>query len=75
MSKIFRILIDVALIVLLPLLVVICFTGLQWHEWLGISMAVAVVAHHVINPAFFRNRFKGKYNLARVLLGAGMWPA
>lgn len=41
--------------------------GEALHEWLGIAMAVTVIAHHVFNRKWHSALFKGKYGLFRIV--------
>lgn len=40
------------------------------HEWAGAFMLVLFLAHHVLNAAWHRNLFRGKYTGVRILTGA-----
>jgi hypothetical protein len=40
-------------------------TGDKAHEWIGISMFILVIAHNIINRKWYKNIFKGTYNLRR----------
>ena len=40
------------------------------HEWAGAFMLVLFFAHHVLNAAWHRNLFRGKYTGVRILTGA-----
>ena len=37
------------------------------HEWAGTGMFVLFIAHHLLNLAWYRNLFRGKYTVIRVL--------
>ena len=37
------------------------------HEWAGAFMLVLFITHHVLNGAWYRNLFRGKYTGARIL--------
>lgn len=37
------------------------------HEWAGTGMCVLFIAHHLLNLAWYRNLFRGKYTVIRVL--------
>lgn len=38
------------------------------HEWAGTGMLVLFIAHHLLNLAWYRNLFRGKYTVIRVLV-------
>ena len=40
------------------------------HEWAGAFMLVLFLAHHVLNAAWHRNLFRGKYTRVRILTSA-----
>lgn len=40
------------------------------HEWAGACMLVLFIAHHVLNAAWYRNLFRGKYTGIRILTSA-----
>ncbi|MGI6008071.1 MAG: DUF4405 domain-containing protein [Ruminococcus sp.] len=42
--------------------------GEMAHEWVGTGMFVLFIIHHLLNPAWYRNLFRGKYSIMRVLI-------
>lgn len=44
--------------------------GESAHEWAGAFMLVLFVVHHVLNAAWYRNLFRGKYMGVRILTSA-----
>ncbi len=62
-----RMIIDILMTALLPLLMAYSLIGEDIHEILGICMFVLFIAHHVINRKWWASIFKGKYNAARFL--------
>lgn len=38
------------------------------HEWAGAAMLLLFIAHHLLNPGWHRNLFRGKYTGMRVLV-------
>lgn len=56
---------DVAMILLLPVLMAEILTGQQAHEWLGTGMVLLFILHHILNFGWMRNLFKGKYTPLR----------
>lgn len=66
-KQIFRITIDLAMTVILLLLVGYSRIGELAHEWLGISMFVLFILHHILNRKWISGLFKGKYTPFRIL--------
>ena len=62
-----RMIIDILMTALLPLLMAYSLIGEDIHEILGVCMFVLFIAHHVINRKWWTSIFKGKYNAARLL--------
>ncbi len=60
--------IDVLMTLLLPLLMAYELVGEVTHEWFGISMMVLLAAHHVLNSAWHKNLFKGRYSALRIVM-------
>ncbi len=69
-NKMIKRIVDAALTVLLLLLMAYQVTGEVLHEWIGISMTVLVIIHHILNRKWYGALFKGKYNAYRVLTTA-----
>lgn len=57
--------IDVAMLLLLPVLMAEILTGQQMHEWLGTGMMLLFLLHHILNFGWMRNLFKGTYSPLR----------
>ena len=66
MKKI-RIIVDCGMTLLLPLLMAYSLVGEAVHEYLGIGMFLLFVTHHILNIAWWKYIFRGKYTLLRVL--------
>ena len=62
-----RMIIDILMVVLLPLLMAYSLIGEKLHEILGISIFALFIAHHIINRKWWMSLFKGKYNSVRIL--------
>ena len=62
-----QIVIDLCMTILLPLLMAYSLIGEPAHEWIGASMLILFIAHHILNYRWFRTLFKGRYNLVRIL--------
>ena len=66
-KRIVQIVIDFAMILLLPFLMAYSLVGETTHEWLGIIMLMLIILHHVLNYRWFGTLFKGKYRPVRIL--------
>ena len=53
--------IDMFMLFMLPVLMSEILTGQQAHEWLGTSMVLLFLLHHVLNFGWMRNLFQGNY--------------
>ena len=67
-KKIIKIIIDAAMLILLPLLMAYSLIGETAHEWLGLSMFLLFILHHIMNPAWLKTLFKGRYTPLRIYL-------
>lgn len=66
-KKNIRILVDCGMVMLLPLLMAYSLVGETVHEYLGIGMFLLFVIHHILNIAWWKHIFRGKYTSLRVL--------
>ncbi len=66
-KQIVKRIVDLAMIVLLPLLMAEILIGQEIHEWLGTGMLVLFAAHHILNAGWWKSLFKGKYTPSRAL--------
>lgn len=64
---VFKIAVDMVMIVLLLFLMAWQLTGDSAHEWLGAGMLILWIAHHILNRNWYSHLFKGKYTPARIL--------
>ena len=55
------------MVLLLPLLMAYSLVGEAAHEYLGIGMFLLFVIHHILNIAWWKHIFCGKYTLLRIL--------
>ena len=62
-----RMIIDILMVALLPLLMAYSLIGENIHEVLGICMFALFIVHHAINRKWWTGIFKGKYNAVRIL--------
>mgnify|MGYP002524626023 CR=1 FL=1 len=67
MKKYIRILVDCGMVLLLPLLMAYSLVGEAAHEYLGIGMVLLFIGHHILNIAWWKHIFRGKYTPLRVL--------
>ena len=61
-----RILIDAAIVILLPLLMAYSLIGERFHEIAGTIMLCLFLTHHWLNRAWLKGLFRGRYTLRRV---------
>ena len=61
MKKKLRIIIDIGMVLLLPLLMAYSLVGEAAHEYLGIGMFVLFAAHHILNAAWWKHLLRGRY--------------
>lgn len=66
-KQIIKRIVDFAMIVLLPFLMAEILIGQAIHEWLGASMFVLFVIHHILNFGWWKSFVKGKYTPSRAL--------
>lgn len=59
--------VDVFMVSLLPLLMAYSLIGEELHEWIGTAMLALTVIHNLVNAAWYRNLFRGKYTPVRIL--------
>ena len=64
--KTFKRVLDIILIAALLLLMSMQLTKQIAHEWIGISMFVLVILHHILNRKYYTAVFKGRYTPLRV---------
>ena len=67
MKKKIRIVVDCGMVLLLPLLMAYSLVGEAAHEYLGIGMFLLFIAHHILNIAWWKHIFRGKYTPLRIL--------
>ena len=66
--KIIKGILDTAMLVLLPLLMAYSLIGETAHEWLGLSMFVLFILHHIMNPAWLKTLYRGRCTPLRVYI-------
>lgn len=65
MKQIIKRIVDLAMIILLPLLMMEILTGQKCHEWLGTAMLALFITHHILNFGWWKGFTKGKYTPSR----------
>ena len=55
------------MVLLLPLLMAYSLVGEATHEYLGIGMFLLFIGHHILNIAWWKHIFHGKYTHFRIL--------
>ena len=65
-KKRIRIIVDIAMTVLLPMLMAYSLIGEKFHEFIGTLMFVLFILHHVLNRKWSGSLFKGKYHARRI---------
>ena len=61
-------LLDLAMVILLPLLMAEILTGQEVHEWLGVAMVGCLLIHHILNFSWLKSLFRGKYSPVRFFM-------
>ena len=61
-----RIAVDVLMTFLLLFLMGYQFWGEKAHEWVGASMFILFILHHILNRGWYKALFKGKYTPMRI---------
>lgn len=59
--------VDMAMIILLPLLMSYSLAGEAVHEWLGTGMFLLFILHHILNSYWLKQLFKGSYPGIRII--------
>ena len=62
-----RMLADVGMTGLLPLLMAYSLIGEAVHEWMGIFMFLLFILHHILNLSWYKHLLKGRYSGSRIL--------
>ena len=61
-----RMAIDAAMTCLLPCLMAYSLIGETFHEIAGVAMLALFITHHILNHAWFKGLFRGRYSPYRV---------
>ncbi len=62
-----KIILDFLMTVILLVLMAFQITGQELHEWFGSGMLVLFLLHNILNFKWYKNLFKGRYTMFRVL--------
>jgi hypothetical protein len=65
-----RLTLDFAMTVLLLCALMYRATGDAAHEWIGVAVCAVCIIHNILNWKWYKNIFKGAYNLRRSVLTA-----
>ena len=60
-----KILVDIGMTVALLMLMSYSLIGEEAHEWIGSTMFVLFIVHHILNIQWCKNLFKGRYTAFR----------
>lgn len=66
-KRILQTAVDMAMVLLLPLLMARNLIGEVSHEWMGTAMILLFLCHHALNVRWYQNLFHGRYNPVRIL--------
>lgn len=61
-----RLIVDIAMTVLLPMLMAYSLIGEMLHETIGTAIFVLFIVHHILNRKWYGALFKGRYNAGRI---------
>lgn len=61
-----KIIIDIVMVCLLPMLMAYALIAEKFHEIIGTVMLVLFILHHIINKSWHKTLFKGKYPPRRI---------
>lgn len=65
-KMVWKICVDIAMTVALLLLMAYSLVGEAAHEWIGVSMFILFVLHHILNRKWSGNLLKGRYTPVRI---------
>ena len=67
-KQIIKIFVDVVMTGLFIVLMAYHITGNTVHEWLGISLFVLFILHHILNIGWYKTVFRGRYSPMRIFM-------
>ena len=62
-----KVILDLLMTAVLLVLMAFQITGQELHEWFGAGMLILFLAHNILNFKWYKNLFKGRYTMFRVL--------
>lgn len=62
-----KIILDLLMTAVLLALMAFQVTGQELHEWFGAGMLVLFLIHNILNLKWYKNLFKGRYTMYRIL--------
>jgi hypothetical protein len=65
-----RLILEIAFTVLLLCSLMYRVTGDAVHEWIGVAVCAVCITHNILNWKWYKNIFKGAYNLRRSVMTA-----
>lgn len=66
-KRTWKVVIDIAMVICLPVLMAYQLVGEVLHEWVGMVMFVLFLVHQGVNAGWHKNLFKGKWNSMRIV--------
>lgn len=66
-KKNFRVVLDFAMTVMLPMLMAYSLIGETFHEVIGTTMLVLFIVHHLLNRKWYKGAFHGKQTAGRLI--------
>lgn len=66
-AKMIRMCVDIAMVILMPLLMAYSLVGELLHEIIGVSLFVLFITHHVLNRKWLSSLKQGKWTALRVV--------
>lgn len=70
-KRTWKVVIDIAMVICLPVLMAYQLVGEVLHEWVGMVLFVLFLVHQGLNAGWHKNLFKGKWNSMRIV-GTGL---
>lgn len=66
-KAVFKISVDILMLLAMPLLMGYMLIGAKLHEWIGTGIFLLFILHHILNHKWLASLFKGKYSAVRIL--------
>lgn len=65
-KKIIRMVVDISMTVLMPMLMAYSLIGEKSHEIMGAAIFALFILHHILNMGWYHALYKGRYNAVRI---------